>query len=1192
MKYSTLLFTFFCMTFLNMSAQNNTAIINLKSADYELNANINSITYDDLEMSKYMDAYYVYAHFQKVPTSAQKTLLVKKGINILGFISNNTFLVKIKSKTKLNELKDNSIDGLYVVMPKFKMDYQLASENFPEHAVNGSKVKVIMQTLAEFNNENIINYVKSLNGEIISKYDFSHLTTINIDQDQLINLASHPLVKYLEPIDPDPVKEDRVGRTNHRVNWIGNKSINGISYNGSGVWMSIGDDGEIGPHIDFTGRVDQSGISSSRGSHGDHVAGIAIGAGNLDPRARGMAWGADLRYKDVFDAIFDAPIEYINPGIVATSLSYGNGCNAGYTSFAQTVDQQVRQMPNLMHIFSSGNSGTSNCGYGAGSGWGNITGGNKSAKNVIAVGNLNEYDILAGTSSRGPATDGRIKPDVCANGTQVYSVFPNNSYVNNSGTSMAAPGASGTYTALVHAFKELNSDTVPPSALMKATMMNTADDLGNKGPDFSFGWGRINARKALEVFENNTYVFDTISQGDTNSHTIPIPSNVKELKVMVYWNDYEAASNATTALVNNLDMNVDDGSPALKLPYILNSAPNASTLNSPATNGVDNLNNMEQVVLENPAAGSITVNVIGKTIPQGPQGYVVVYTYLKDDIIVTYPAGGESLTPYTVEVIRWDTYDTTGSFAVEYSADSGSTWTTLATVFASRRFFNWTVPNTVSSQALIKVSRNGISGESQLPFNIMSEPTNLNITSVCPNDFTITWNPVTGATAYDVYILGNKFMDSVMTVTTNSAVVSHPLSSETWVSVSAKGGNAKSERAIAIFKAPVTKNCVLNDDVKIEAVLNPGGNSFFDCINNNNMTVKVLLKNSGLTPKTNINLTYKFNGVSSVVENFSDTIAPNDTASFTFSSTINLTSGVNQFAVYLDSSDQNIYNDTIYSDFEVYTSTSVTAPYDQPFDGFGNCGTSQNCELEVCNLTQGWLNLENTVWDDFDFRVNAGGTPSTGTGPANDNTQNNSTGKYLYIESSACFDKTAELITPCLDLTSGISPEASIYYHMYGTDMGDLHFDVLHNGLWIEDVITPIIGNQGNQWKQAKIDLTPYIGTKVNVKFRILTGSAFTSDIALDDFKLVDTLVTAINENALAGIKIYPNPTQGIFYVDFGTEVSNTQMELFDVKGQLIFTQTAINRNEKIDLSNQNKGIYFLKITSKGQIKNMKIVVQ
>src|SRR5690606_19263562 len=97
------------------------------------------------------------------------------------------------------------------------------------------------------------------------------------------------------------------------------------------------------------------------------------------------------------------------------------GCNAGYTTFTQTADRQVRQMPNLMHVFSAGNSGNSNCGYGAGPGWGNITGGIKAGKNVIAVGNVTALDVLSSSSSRGPASDGRIKPDICANGSSVYS---------------------------------------------------------------------------------------------------------------------------------------------------------------------------------------------------------------------------------------------------------------------------------------------------------------------------------------------------------------------------------------------------------------------------------------------------------------------------------------------------------------------------------------------------------------------------------------------------------------------------------------------------------------------------------------------------------------------------------------------------------------------------------------------------
>ena len=66
-----------------------------------------------------------------------------------------------------------------------------------------------------------------------------------------------------------------------------------------------------------------------------------------------------------------------------------------------------------------------------------FTGGHKAGKNVVCVGNLTSTDGLANSSSRGPAEDGRIKPDVCAKGTGVYSTIDVNSYAYKTGTSMS-----------------------------------------------------------------------------------------------------------------------------------------------------------------------------------------------------------------------------------------------------------------------------------------------------------------------------------------------------------------------------------------------------------------------------------------------------------------------------------------------------------------------------------------------------------------------------------------------------------------------------------------------------------------------------------------------------------------------------------------------------------------------------------
>ena len=168
-------------------------------------------------------------------------------------------------------------------------------------------------------------------------------------------------------------------------------------------------------NLNLQGRLDQSncnGCSSNiNNDHGDHVSGTIMGAGNLDPTAKGMADGSFLYvYGSSNNNYDDVPTLYQNQDVIITSKSYSNGCNAGYTSLAKDLDEQIRLYPSLTHVFSAGNDGNSDCGYGAGAGWGNVTGGHKQAKNVIAVANLTQISNLAGSSSRGPAADGRIKP--------------------------------------------------------------------------------------------------------------------------------------------------------------------------------------------------------------------------------------------------------------------------------------------------------------------------------------------------------------------------------------------------------------------------------------------------------------------------------------------------------------------------------------------------------------------------------------------------------------------------------------------------------------------------------------------------------------------------------------------------------------------------------------------------------------
>jgi uncharacterized repeat protein (TIGR01451 family) len=186
---------------------------------------------------------------------------------------------------------------------------------------------------------------------------------------------------------------------------------------------------------------------------------------------------------------------------------------------------------------------------------------------------------------------------------------------------------------------------------------------------------------------------------------------------------------------------------------------------------------------------------------------------------------------------------------------------------------------------------------------------------------------------------------------------------------------------------------------------------------------------------------------------------------------------------------------------------AVTLPYSQNFDSFTNCSLS--C-FDGCALSEEWTN---DAANQTDWRPDANGTISSGTGPGGDHTSGS--GNYLYLETSGCNAQAAFLISPPLDLSVAGNPVATFWYHMYGATMGDLHIDVLDaNKVSLKDDVVPLLSGNEDAWKKQSIDLNPYIGQTIHIRFRGITGSSFESDMAIDDFGVKDLLpdvgVTAI----------------------------------------------------------------------------------
>ena len=253
-----------------------------------------------------------------------------------------------------------------------------------------------------------------------------------------------------------------------------------------------------------------------------------------------------------------------------------------------------------------------------------------SAKNVLTVGAVSTTGEILNLSSRGPAKDGRIKPEVVARGLSVVSSVPTNSYGIKSGTSMAAPVVTGVAALITEQWRRTFATNPKPEEL-KAVIIAGADDYGNDGPDYTYGFGMVNAKKSVDLViadhaDHNRIRSFTLA--DKQQFEMPIVvQTTQNVRVVLQWPDPakflpENQVSTAPALVNDLDLKIIGPAGTTYLPYVLDKAhPDAL-----ATRGVNTIDNTEMVEIANAALGAYRIVVTGTNIPQGPQNATIVTT--------------------------------------------------------------------------------------------------------------------------------------------------------------------------------------------------------------------------------------------------------------------------------------------------------------------------------------------------------------------------------------------------------------------------------------------------------------------------------------------------------------------------------------------------------------------------------------
>ncbi len=470
--------------------------------------------------------------------------------------------------------------------------------------------------------------------------------------------------------------------------WPG--GITGLNLNGSNPALkgkiAIWDGAKVrSTHQELNGRVVQKDNVLTYSDHSTHVAGTMIATG-VNPVARGMSFGAQqlLAYdfnNDVSEMAAAAS------SLLLSNHSYGTlaGWNLNtdnnhwewlgdpgdtvdykfgyYNDQSQQWDSIAFNAPFYLIVKSVGNNRDVN-GPAVGQPYyrynaaGNmVAAGNRPAnisnndgydivptygvsKNIISIGAVNPIPggynspkdvVLAEFSSWGPTDDGRIKPDLVADGINVLSSIStsNTAYAIYSGTSMSSPAASGSGFLLQEYYYRLHASFMYASTL-KGLLIHTADEAGPAdGPDFQYGYGLIDMVKAASVITSNNT--DQLIQQNTlttasGTFSLPVVASGKgPLTVTICWTDpagtvdeINVLNNRTAKLVNDLDLRVT-GPGASYLPYVLNpQAPG-----NPATTGDDALNNVEKIVIPNAVPGKTYIlHVTHKgTLRNGIQAY-------------------------------------------------------------------------------------------------------------------------------------------------------------------------------------------------------------------------------------------------------------------------------------------------------------------------------------------------------------------------------------------------------------------------------------------------------------------------------------------------------------------------------------------------------------------------------------------
>jgi len=563
--------------------------------------------------------------------------------------------------------------------------------------------------------DNVVDLINSLGGEVVVATKGRRIDA-NLDPNQLDQVVASPYVLAADRWTA-PENDMNNAREISGANYL--ESIKG--YTGQGVRAEVCDGGIRATHVDFQANPPIFHSSNSTDtSHGTSVYGIVFGSGTGSANGRGLLPNAEQPIFAAYGSLTDRyahTAELINPGgayrAVFQTNSWGDTRTFYYTTISADMDDILFHNDFLI-LQSQSNAGTQDSRPQA---W---------AKNILSIGGWNHYDTLGKTddcwcytASIGPASDGRIKPELSHFYDYTYTTYysSDTAYTNFGGTSGATPITAG-YAGL---FFQMWADGVlaggpgqnrdvfnsrPHAMTSKALLIHTASQYTFSGTTHDMtrvhqGWGMIDVKNLYDMAASYNWTFpilidesDVINPLETHTYTLNA-SGTTPLRATMVYADPPGVPLSAVHRINDLSLKVT--SPTGTIYWGNNGllAGNWSTSGG-SSNTIDTV---ENVFIQNPAAGNWTIQVLADVVvedghletPEIDADYALVVTGGTTSV-PTPPAAPTDLTATVASCsqINLGWTDNSGdetSFKIERSTD-GSNFSEIASVGANVTSYN------------------------------------------------------------------------------------------------------------------------------------------------------------------------------------------------------------------------------------------------------------------------------------------------------------------------------------------------------------------------------------------------------------------------------------------------------------------------------------------------------------------------